>query len=536
MSEWIAESVVQALRLLPDDLVADYAYRAGGVDELAKRMRACADGVVASLDGRITVEERVLVAAATLTTGGTGAGVYTETRAAVKRFTKLRERRRSCPGLDLALLLRAPADFDGAALARLAVTAQAKPLLVEQPVEPWRLIIAAAALSKSYSDPKSLADAAVDTVRKAGTLTARYIAEHPDSRLEKPVFDQPGDAMFAINTVAMRLVLDGRLDAEPTHIADLLAQLATKSRANFTKPAAHGQDVDGVAVLYAHAAFLGDTTTDKIFRQVYATGLAVRRRPSRELSGLNRAGDWREPADEPAGSDQDRVHRLVSWTMVELFAGTDAADRTRLRRWITDAAKPNADELLFLLDRLHPLVVRFRDLPQRLPADDLPDDADTAAVRDELRTRFSAGVQNGLPPVENLVKALPPLWVKRETAIKAVASKLCAPQGRRGTRARDARLVAAVLVHAPRQGFQPGNVNGRTTSCGCGAKTRNGQGRAVAAPDAVCPHRHWEQAGLVEDYATLAQLDEDRTPDSVRKALERYAGPLADWVAAAFVK
>jgi len=357
---------------------------------------------------------------------------------------------------------------------------------------------------------------------------AAFAAGHRAVGGEVPPMPVFGSADFLVAVAGYRVALDeagGRSVVEPVaEVGAALPELARLLRLGLTRPS---RELDRGGVDEPDSAWFLEQIAE------YLGGHSARRCVTALDRGLRRAR-WRP---QPSTALDPRTRRAVGVVEVEPsepnvteLAGRIVASLVRAPAAAAAAAwlrgvrpvdeQDDLDELLNGIWRLR------AELATR-PVDDDPGPVDPALVA-VVEARLGDGV---VGPVRRLTAALPPLWSRRDPAIRLLTAHLRAA----GNRPPVARLVAAVVACGPGQAAVAGDVAAHEPGTACVRSEESG--RCVARTDAaalppalVCPARPWPEDGLVESHRTLAQRDGRDDAGSAARTWRTYNGPWADVV------
>lgn len=552
----ITDCVEEILSLLcPDDLAtleAKFDDRPALIEAMCTRGSALAAHLAANCESVGAAECRLL-AAATLTTGSTGAGVHTTTKGAAMRFGELLELRRRHPDLEINLMIRAGHLTDDE-IRRLQATADAVEVLRIRAAptvaaDLLTMVTAAVVSAAGSGNPETTAKAVVDLVDRALADAARYRAHCQVDPPEYRAFTVLGNVDFVVQAAALRTAVAHAVHPDTVHpsMAESVAEVSRLLRAFSVDPPGPSYwnaEPDIVLALFALARFVGGgdgggELTEKIFRLLHPeiSGLVIRKAPRPGLQTMRDAAESAKYSASHAYRDgspglADDVDRYVGWAMAALYSGTSRAECDILHRWLV-GRQVRQQDMMFLLDRLRRLDSLFRVLPDiDPPAPDLVEGVDIRPVEEELSDRISAVIRSGSSCAAVPYAILVPLWSTRWPVIKLASRYILAATVRKTSSTPvQATVAAAVVVRAPHQYVERGGSAVPSGLCACGARSYRGRPSAPAAVDVACPHRTWEEPGIVESYATLSEASNRvLKPDAVRQALRRYDGPCAEWV------
>lgn len=358
---------------------------------------------------------------------------------------------------------------------------------------------------------------------------AVFAAGHRAAGGEVPPLPVFGNADFLVAVAGYRVALDeagGRSVVDPVaELGAALPELARTLRLGLTRPSREldrgGVDEPDIAwFLEQTAEYLGGRSAR---RSVAALDRELRRarwrpQPSTTLDPRTRraVGVFETEPSEP--SNTELATRIVT-TLVRASAAAAAA------QWLHGTrAVDEQQDLAELLAGLWRLRAALAARPV--------DDDDMGSVDPVLVAAVQARLGDvAVGPARQLATALPPLWSRREPAIRLLTAHLRVE----GNRSSVARLVAAVVACGPGQAGVAGGIAAHEPVGACVRSDETGRcvsrsDTAALPPALVCPARPWTEDGLVESHRTLAQRDGRDDAGSAARTWRTYNGPWADLV------
>ena len=252
-----------------------------------------------------------------------------------------------------------------------------------------------------------------------------------------------------------------------------------------------------------------------------------------------RPADTEDETKLPPGADRTgdvgELDLLVRWLVAGLFERAGPALQATILDWLRAERGPDQQrQLPELVGALRVAVFRLAEL-EKLPGDAPPRPVGLSGRElAEIVARMTAAVRpvglSGSRLADTLRVAdlaLPPLWSRRQAAVKLLAAHRRAARLRNDTPDR-VMVLARAATRAPVQFFRPDNAAG--PCCDAGDRPGSGRPGRPASDEALpCPHRPWGEMGLVDNYRTIRD-GTGHSAESVRKLLHRYRGPDREWL------